>query len=134
MHCNIDSRATRPPFTQFKTCTVCEKMVRELISLLMSSASNRSKQPGGSSPFGGNLSYLHLIFQDLQRVYNDIVMSHNRYATGGLCFSFGGGLLMPWQYRQAMQNDFAKLVDFRKVESRDYPLSRKFIFCTPRNH
>ena len=102
MHCNSDSRATRPPFTQFKTCTMCEKMVRELSSLLMSSASNRSTQPGGSSPFGGNLSHLYFIFQDLQRVFNDIVMSDKRYAAGGLGFSFGSGLFKPRKYRQAM--------------------------------
>ena len=102
MHCNSDSRATRPPFTQFKTCTMCEKMVRELSSLLMSSASNRSTQPGGSSPFGGNLSHLYFIFQDLQRVFNDIVMSDKRYAAGGLGFNFGSGLFKPRKYRQAM--------------------------------
>ena len=89
MHCS-ENRATLSLFTLFEKCTVCEKMLRELSSLL--SASNRSKQAGG---FGGDFIDLHSIIQDLQRAHNDIEMSHKGYGAGGFGLFSGSGLLKP---------------------------------------
>lgn len=90
VHYNSEKRAEWP----LLTCTVCEKMIRQLDSLSMSSTSSRSKQTGASPMglFGGSFSPqpdLFSVIQDLQHTHNHTAptTSFPTYGTGGFNFS-----------------------------------------------